>query len=84
MNWLNLLSMPFVFLLALGCGRSVLRWTVLAYLFGFWALIPLIFLPKKPMKPIVIHPWLESIFRYFFIKHTIRKIETPKDLFEKL
>jgi hypothetical protein len=33
--------------LAFGAGRSMIIWPFLAYTFGGWALLPIIFLPSK-------------------------------------
>ena len=36
MYTINLVSIPFVVFFAWAKGRGLLRWAVMAYLFGFW------------------------------------------------
>jgi hypothetical protein len=42
MNWINLIAIPFVLLLAWAKGRGLLRWAIMAYIFGFWSFVPLL------------------------------------------
>lgn len=37
-------------ILALGVGRNIIFWALIAYLIGFWALVPLVLLPTRPEK----------------------------------
>lgn len=44
---MNLLWTFLAAVMAFGAGRSMIIWPFLAYTFGGWALLPIIFLPSK-------------------------------------
>lgn len=50
MNWLNLISIPFVLFLAWAKGRGLIRWLLMAYVLGFWSVIPLLMVKTRKVK----------------------------------
>ncbi len=80
MNWWNLLATPIVAFCAFACGRSIYRWAIYGVIFGFFAIIPLVFLRKKPIKDITIPDWFYALVQRFRIKRELKQIRTPSDL----
>ena len=80
MSWWSVLAVPMVASLALIKGRSLLFWSLAAFLFTFWPLLILVFLPFKEIRL----PQLpEPVLRFWgnrIIAKEMRKIETPSDL----
>jgi ATP/ADP translocase len=69
MSWLNVLAVPIVAFVALGFGRRILFWSICAFFFGFWVLIPLFLLPNKQKA----EPELPKIFIALAINQHIKK-----------
>ena len=80
MSWLNVLAVPIVAFVALGFGRRILFWSICAFFFGFWVLIPLFLLPKKAKA----EPEIPKIFIAFavnrYIKKELKGIKYPSDI----
>jgi hypothetical protein len=83
MSWINLLSIPFIALLAFGKGRGYIFWSILAFFIGFWAFIPLSMLKVKPMKEIVIPGYLKNTVIANFSRSSMRGINTVDDLLKE-
>ncbi|MBU6242650.1 MAG: hypothetical protein KGP06_01165 [Acidobacteria bacterium] len=80
MNWWNLLATPIVAFYAFACGRNAFRWAIYTLIFGFFAIIPLLFLRKRPIKDLTIPDWFYALVRRFRIKRELKQINTPADL----
>ena len=80
MSWLNVLAVPIVALIAMGHGRKFIFWSICAFFFGFWVLIPLVLLPKREKA----EPEIPKIFIALAINHHIKKelkgIKYPSDI----
>jgi hypothetical protein len=80
MNWINLIAIQFVLLLAWAKGRGIFRWAVLACFLGFWAFVPLFMVRVKPIRiyetPL---PIKQFVTRYVF-RRELRGVMYPKDL----
>jgi hypothetical protein len=50
MNWLNLISIPFVLFFAWAKGQGLIKWLLIAYLLGFWSFILLLLVKTRPVK----------------------------------
>jgi hypothetical protein len=61
MYTINLVSIPFVVFFAWAKGRGLLRWAVMAYLFGFYSFIFLLFVKTKPIKIYEIPQYLKDL-----------------------
>jgi hypothetical protein len=80
MNWINLIAIPFVLLLAWAKGRGLLRWAIMAYIFGFWSFVLLLMVRLKPMQIYEIpQPIKQFVTRYVF-RRELRGVMYPKDL----
>ena len=80
MNWLNLISIPFISLIAFIFGRNSWRWGLYAYLFGFWMLIPLFLLSKKPRTEYTFPNWSIRLYQWQQTRRELKRINTPDDL----
>jgi ATP/ADP translocase len=69
MSWLNVLAVPIVALIAMGHGRKFIFWSICAFFFGFWVLIPLLLLPKREKA----EPEIPKIFIALAINQHIKK-----------
>lgn len=80
MSWINVLAVPIVALFAMGQGRRFGFWSICAFFFGFWVLIPLLLLPKRTKA----EPEIPKIFIAIAINHYIKKelkgIKYPSDI----
>jgi ATP/ADP translocase len=80
MSWLNVLAVPIVALIAMGHGRKFIFWSICAFFFGFWVLIPLLLLPKREK----VEPEIPKIFIALAINQHIKKemkgIKYPSDI----
>jgi hypothetical protein len=80
MNWINLIAIPFVLLLAWAKGRGLLRWAIMAYIFGFWSFVLLLMVRVKPIQIYEIpQPIKQFVTRYVF-RRELRGVMYPKDL----
>jgi hypothetical protein len=69
MNWINLIAIPSVLLLAWAKGRGLLRWAIMAYIFGFWSFVLLLMVRVKPIQIYEIpQPLKQFVARYVFIR----------------
>jgi hypothetical protein len=80
MSWWNVLAAPLVAMTAFGCGRRFFFWSVMGMLFGFWALLALMVLPKRPIKEIVLPLFIQEIIKRKVIASWAKGINTPNDL----
>jgi len=80
MSWLNVLAVPVVALIAMSFGRKHIFWSICAFFFGFWVLIPLFLLPKKAKS----EPQIPKIFIALafnrYIKKELKGIKYPSDI----
>jgi ATP/ADP translocase len=80
MSWWNVLAVPIVALVAMAFGRKHIFWSICAFFFGFWVLIPLFLLPKKAKA----EPEIPKIFIAFavnrYIKKELKGIKYPSDI----
>ena len=79
MGW-SLVTMVLVGVLALLFGRGPLRWMFLAFIFGFWVLPILAFLPSRRFK----YPGeAASLIEYFQVRsmrRALAKVDSVADL----
>jgi hypothetical protein len=78
------LIMALVGMFAFVCGRGPIRWTVAAYFFGWFALIPLIFLPKKLLRLEEKIDSFQNKAEEYVIAKEFNRVNTPQDLFNQL
>ena len=83
MSWINLISIPFMALLAFGKGRGYIFWSIVAFFIGFWAFIPLSMLKVKPMKEIVPSEKVKKVIVNNFAKRQMKGINTVEDLLKE-
>jgi hypothetical protein len=81
MNWLSLLLMPVAGFCAFAFGRRVFFWSVLTLFIGFWSLLLLFLLPKKPMREPSLPTPILAWYGNRLIARQMRRIRTPSDLF---
>lgn len=80
MNWLNLISIPFVLFFAWAKGRGLIRWIFLAYFLGFWSVIPLLIVKTRPVKLYKIpRPIIDLITARNF-KNKLKDVTYPTDI----
>jgi hypothetical protein len=77
---INLIAIPFVLLLAWAKGRGLFRWAIMAYLFGFWAFVPLFMVRTKPIKIYVIPEPIKQFVITSVFRKELRGVMYPKDL----
>jgi len=65
-------------------GRGLIRWTLAAYLFGWLALIPLAFLPKKQDKAEQREAMIKEVVEKHFVRNEFKDFNTVDDLFKQL
>ena len=65
-------------------GRGLIRWTLAAYLFGWIAVIPLVFLSKKQDKVEQREAMIKEVVEKHFVKNEFKDVNTVDDLFKQL
>jgi len=80
LNWLNLISIPFVSSIAFLFGRNPWRWGLYAYFIGFWMLIPLFILPIRLRTDYTLPNWLIRLYQWQQARRELKKINSPDDL----
>ena len=80
MYTINLISIPFVVFFAWAKGHRLLRWAVMAYLFGFWSFIFLLFVRTKPIKIYESPQYLKDLITARGFKKQLKEIDYPIDL----
>jgi hypothetical protein len=80
MDWLNIISIPFVSLVAFIFGRNVWMWGLYAYFFGFWMFIPLVILPIRPRTEYTLPSWSIRLYQWQQTRLELKRINTPDDL----
>ena len=83
MSWINLISIPFMALLAFGKGRGVIFWSVVSFFIGFWAFIPLSMFKVKPMKEIVLPSYMKNTVIANYSRGSMKNINTVDDLLKE-
>ena len=80
MNWMNLISIPFVLFFALAKGRGLIRWLLIAYLLGFWSLIPLLIVKTRPVKLYKIPRSFTEFITARNFKKQLKEVRYPTDI----
>lgn len=80
MSWINVLAVPIVALVAIGHGRRFGFWSILAFFFGFWVLIPLLLLPKRHKAEVEIPKIFIALAINRYIKKELKGIKYPSDI----
>ena len=80
MNWLNLISIPFVLFFAWAKGRGLIRWLLIAYLLGFWSLIPLLIVKTRPVKLYKIPRSFTEFITARNFKKQLKEVRYPTDI----
>ena len=65
-------------------GRGVIRWTIAAYLFGVFAVLPLLFLSKKKEQAEEREEMIKEFAERNSIKNELKDVNTVDDLFKQL
>lgn len=65
-------------------GRGVIRWTIAAYLFGAFAVLPLLFLSKKKEQAEEREEMIKEFAERNSIKNELKDVNTVDDLFKQL
>ena len=80
MNWINLISIPFVLFFAWAKGRGLIRWLLIAYLFGFWSFIPLLIVKTRPVKLYKIPQSFTEFITARNFKKQLKEVRYPTDI----
>ncbi len=80
MNWMNLISIPFVLFFAWAKGRGLIRWFLIAYLLGFWSLIPLLIVKTRPVKLYKIPRSFTEFVTARNFKKQLKEVRYPTDI----
>ena len=80
MNWMNLISIPFVLFFAWAKGRGLIRWLLIAYFLGFWAFIPLLIVKTRPVKLYKIPRSFTEFITARNFKKQLKEIRYPTDI----
>ena len=80
MNWMNLISIPFVLFFAWAKGRGLIRWLLIAYLLGFWAFIPLLIVKTRPVKLYKIPRSFTEFITARNFKKQLKEVRYPTDI----
>jgi phosphoglycerol transferase MdoB-like AlkP superfamily enzyme len=80
MNWLNLISIPFILFFAWAKGQRLIRWVVIAYLIGFWSLIPLLIVKTRAIKIYKIPNFVTNYVTSSSFKRQLKGIQYPTDI----
>lgn len=80
MYTINLISIPFVLFIAWAKGRGLIRWALMAYIFGFWSLIVLFLVKNRPVKLYQIPQPLKDLLTARTFKRELKEVKYPLDL----
>ena len=80
MSWLNVIAVPIVALVSMAFGRKHIFWSICAFFFGFWVLIPLFLLPKKAKAERQIPKIFIALAFNRYIKKELKGIKYPSDI----
>ena len=80
MYTINLISIPFVLLIAWAKGRGLIRWAFMAYIFGFWSILVLFLVKNRPIKLYQIPQSLKDLVTARAFKRELKEVEYPLDL----
>jgi hypothetical protein len=80
MNWLNLISIPFVLFFAWAKGRGLIRWLLIAYLLGFWSFIPLLIVKTRTVKLYKVPRSFTEFITARNFKKQLKEIRYPTDI----
>jgi hypothetical protein len=80
MYTLNLISIPFVLLIAWAKGRGLIRWAFMAYIFGFWSILVLFLVKNRPIKLYQIPQSLKDLVTARAFKKELKEVKYPLDL----
>jgi len=80
MYTLNLISIPFVLLIAWAKGRGLIRWAFMAYIFGFWSILVLFLVKNRPIKLYQIPQPLKDLVTARAFKRELKEVKYPLDL----
>ena len=80
MNWMNLISIPFVLFFAWAKGRGLIRWLLIAYLLGLWAFIPLLIVKTRPVKLYKIPRSFTEFITARNFKKQLKEVRYPTDI----
>jgi hypothetical protein len=80
MYTINLISIPFVLLIAWAKGRGLIRWAFMAYIFGFWSILVLFLVKNRPIKLYQIPQPLKDLVTARAFKRELKEVEYPLDL----
>ena len=80
MYTINLISIPVVLFIAWAKGRGLIRWALIAYLFGFWSLILLFLVKNRPIKLYQIPQTLKDLVTARAFKRELKEVKYPLDL----
>jgi hypothetical protein len=80
MSWWNVLATPILALMAIGSGRRIILWSVAGIIFGFWAVLLLAFLPRKPLREIHLPASLENRIKIRTIAKWAKGVNYVEDI----
>jgi hypothetical protein len=80
MYTINLISIPFVLLIAWAKGRGLIRWAFMAYIFGFWSILVLFLVKNRPIKLYQIPQTLKDLVTARALKRELKEVKYPLDL----
>ena len=80
MYTINLISIPFVLLIAWAKGRGLIRWAFMAYIFGFWSILVLFLVKNRPIKLYQIPQRLKDLVTARAFKKELKEVKYPLDL----
>ena len=80
MYTINLISIPFVLLIAWAKGRGLIRWAFMAYMFGFWSILVLFLVKNRPIKLYQIPQPLKDLVTARIFKRELKEVKYPLDL----
>ena len=71
-------------LTAFATGRNVIGWTIATYFFGWFVLVPLVFMPKNSVKLGQRLDYLTEMLDNKISKQQFRNVDNVDDLFNQL
>ena len=80
MYTINLISIPFALFIAWAKGRGLIRWALMAYIFGFWSVIVLFLVKNRPVKLYQIPQPLKDLLTARTFKRELKEVKYPLDL----
>ena len=80
MYTINLISIPFVLIIAWAKGRGLILWALMAYIFGFWSILVLFLVKNRPIKLYQIPQPLKDLVTARAFKRELRVVKYPLDL----